>query len=71
MRVNHLLAGRPGEDRETAVLRGHQSDRTGLILRELGRRKMPRSADLNRMKNRRLAADDRFRDDDLFDLQNL
>ena len=49
MRVDHVLAGRPGEDGEAAILRGDERDRVALVVDELRGRQVARAAELRRM----------------------
>ena len=67
MRVHELLARRPLEDREAAVLRRDQRHRVALIVHELRGRQMPRAAQLRRCGARRRAAFHRLGDVHLFD----
>ena len=50
MRVHEVLARRPLEDREAAVLRRHQRHRVALIVDELRGREVPRAAELRRRR---------------------
>ena len=45
MRVDHVLARRPGEHGEASVLRRDQRDRVALIVDELRGRQVPRAAE--------------------------
>ena len=53
MRVDHLLTGRPCEDREASVLRGHQRKSITLIVNKLRGGEVPRAAVLRRMDHYR------------------
>src|SRR6266496_1968974 len=47
MGVNHFLAWRPREDRESSILRGDESNGVPLIMNELGGRQVTRSTQLD------------------------
>ena len=66
MRVDGVLARRPREHREVAVLRGDQRQRVALIVDELRRRQVARAAEPGRMDGFRHAADTRLGDDDVY-----
>src|ERR1041385_8865170 len=67
VRVHHLLAGRPGEDREATILRGDERHGVALILYELRRGHVSRAAELHGLDDRRGVADDRLGQDQLLD----
>jgi hypothetical protein len=60
MRVDHLFAGRPCEDSETAVLRCYQSERIALIVYELCGGQVARAAFLCGMDHDRTVSDNWF-----------
>ena len=51
MGVHHVLARRPGEDREVPVLRRNERDGVALVVDELRGRQMPRPAELDGVQN--------------------
>ena len=63
-----MLAGRPCEDREATIHRSYQRNAVRLILHELRRRKVPRTAEFQRVNDRGHAVNDRFCDNYLLDL---
>ena len=67
MGVHLLLARRPGEDGEAAVLRRDQRERVALIVHELRRGQVPRAAELRGVDDRGVAAFDRLGDRHLLD----
>src|SRR5436309_13745698 len=69
VRMDHVLARRPGEDGEVPVLRRHERDGIALILDELCRGQMPRAAELARVHDSGNAAFDRFGDRHLLHLR--
>ena len=71
MRVDHVLAQRPLEHGEAAVLRRDERDGVPLILRELRRRQVSRAAELRRMHEHRLGAFDRLGERHLFHLRRI
>src|SRR5947199_10627340 len=60
--VDHVLARRPGEDREVPILRRHERDGIALILDELRGRQMPCAAELARVADGRNDALDQLGD---------
>ena len=66
MGVNHVGARGPREHREAPVLRGDKGDGAALILDELRRRQVSRSAKACRVNDLGDAAYDRLRHGDLF-----
>jgi len=58
--MNHLLARRPGEDREASILGGYQGESIALIVDELCGREMSRSAVFGRVDDHRKIPDDGF-----------
>ena len=69
MGVDVQVARRPGEDREPAVLRGHQYDGVRLILHELRGSQMAGPAQLTGVHRARLVAFHGLGEDDLLNLR--
>src|SRR4051794_37169060 len=67
--VDHLLAGRPGKDRETAVLRRDERDAVALIVCELRGGQVTRPTEVRGIELERGAADNRLGHRDLLDLR--
>src|SRR3954453_15434902 len=65
--VDHLLAGRPGEERETAVLRCDERDAVTLIVCELRGGQVTCAAQMRGVQLERGAADNRLGHRDLLD----
>ena len=68
MGVHRLLARRPREESEAAVLRRHERYRVALIVGELCGGEMSRPAKLGRVENRGDSTFDRFGQGDVFHL---
>ena len=63
-----MLARRPGEDCEATIHRGYQRNTVRLVLYELRRRKVSRTAKFQWVNDRGYVVNDRFRHDNLLDL---
>ena len=64
MGMHHIVVHGPLEDREPAVLRRDERDRSALIVNELRGGEMPGAAELRGRQHRALRAFDRFGHDD-------